>query len=181
MNRFLPVLMLAAGLAACSDDDNGMTDTSAPKSYDQVQRLGNPLVSEVLLAKRSHPQHGAIGPDQDVAMLGDEVKTFVVSVAGRSQTLANTLASVLLPDMLIVQTDKPAATAGWLTWLPQLGNGWGGRKLPDDVLDLAALAVFGDPFGIDPAGAAGKAGLTTDNVANDSQFLATFPYLAVKN
>jgi len=181
MNRFLPVLMLAAGLAACSNDDNGMTDTSAPKSYDQVQRLGNPLVSEVLLAKRSHPQHGAIGPDQDVAMLGDEVKTFVVSVAGRSQTLANTLASVLLPDMLIVQTDKPAATAGWLTWLPQLGNGWGGRKLPDDVLDLAALAVFGDPFGIDPAGAAGKAGLTTDNVANDSQFLATFPYLAVKN
>ena len=181
MNRFLPVLMLAAGLAACSNDDNGMTDTSAPKSYDQVQRLGNPLVSEVLLAKRSHPQHGAIGPDQDVAMLGDEVKTFIVSVAGRSQTLANTLASVLLPDMLIVQTDKPAATAGWLTWLPQLGNGWGGRKLPDDVLDLAALAVFGDPFGIDPAGAAGKAGLTTDNVANDSQFLATFPYLAVKN
>jgi hypothetical protein len=181
MNRFLPVLVLAAGLAACSNDDNGMTDTSAPKSYDQVQRLGNPLVSEVLLAKRSHPQHGAIGPDQDGAMLGDEVKTFVVSVAGRSQTLANTLASVLLPDMLIVQTDKPTASAGWLTWLPQLGNGWGGRKLPDDVLDLAALAVFGDPFGIDPAGAAGKAGLTTDHVASDSQFLATFPYLAVKN
>ena len=181
MKRVLSALLLAAGIAACSNDDNGITDTSVPKRYDQVQRLGNPLVSEVLLAKRSHPQHGAIGPDQDVAMLGDEVKTFITTVAGRSQTLANTLASVLLPDMLIVQTDKPTGTAGWLTWLPQLGNGWGGRKLPDDVLDLAALAVFGDPFGIDPAGAVGKAGLTTDNVAGDSPFQATFPYLAVKN
>lgn len=181
MNRFVPVLLLAAGLAACNNDDNGMTDTSVPKSYDQVQRLGNPLVSEVFLAKRSHPQHAAIGPEQDVAMIGDEFKSFVTGTAGRSQTLANTLASVLLPDMLIVQTDKATTTAGWLTWLPQLGNGWGGRKLPDDVVDLGLLAIFGDPFGIDPAGAVGKAGLTTDNVASDSPFLATFPYIAVKN
>lgn len=181
MKRVLSALVLAAGIAACSNDDNGITDTSVPKSYDQVQRLGNPLVSEVFLAKRSHPQHGAIGPDQDVAMIGDEFKSFVTGVAGRSQTLANTLASVLLPDMLIVQTDKPAGTAGWLTWLPQLGNGWGGRKLPDDVVDLGLLAIFGDPFGIDPAGAVGKAGLTTDNVGSDSPFQATFPYLAVKN
>lgn len=182
MNRLLPVLLLAAGLAACNNDDNnGMTDTSVPKSYDQIQRLGNPLVSEVFLAKRSHPQHGAIGPDQDVAMIGAEFKAFVTGTAGRSQTLANTLASVLLPDMLIVQSDKATSTAGWLTWLPQLGNGWGGRKLPDDVVDLGLMAIFGDPFGIDPPGAVGKAGLTTDNVSSDSPFSATFPYLAPKN
>lgn len=181
MKRFFPVLVLAAGLAACSNNDNGVIGTSTPKSYDQIQRLGNPLVSEVFLAKRSHPQHGAIGPDQDVAMIGDEFKSFVTGTAGRSQTLANTLASVLLPDMLIVQTDKAASTAGWLTWLPQLGNGWGGRKLPDDVVDLGLLAIFGDPFGIDPVGAVGKGGLTTDNVASDSPFLTTFPYVAVKN
>lgn len=180
--RILSALVLAAGLAACSnDDDDGMTDPGVTQSFDQIQRLGNPLVSEVLLAKRSHPQHGAIGPDQDVAMLGDELKSFVTGVAGRSQTLANTLASVLLPDMLVVQTDKATASAGWLTWLPQLGNGWGGRKLADDVVDLALLAVFGDPFGIDPPGAVGKAGLTKDNVASDSPFVATFPYLAVRN
>ncbi len=46
---------------------------------------------------------------------------------------------------------------------------------------LGLLAIFGDPFGIDPAGAVGKGGLTTDNVASDSPFLATFPYLAPKN
>jgi hypothetical protein len=179
--RMLSALVLAAGLAACSDDDGGITDPGTLAAYDQVQRLGNPLVSEVFLAKRSHPQHGAIGPDQDVPMIGDELKGFVTGVAGRSQTLANTLASVLLPDMLIVQTDKPTSTAGWLTWLPQLGNGWGGRKLADDVVDLGLLAIFGDPFGIDPPGAVGKAGLTTDNVASDSQFLTTFPYVAAKN
>jgi hypothetical protein len=174
--RFLPVLILAAGMVACSDDDG--TAPGTVRTYDQVQRLGNPLVSEVFLAKRSHPQHGAIGPAEDASMLGDELKSFVTGTAGRNQTLANTLAAVLLPDMLIVQTDKPTDSAGWLTWLPQLGNGWGGRKLADDVVDLGLLALFGDPFGIDPAGAAGKQALTTDNVGSDSNFLATFPYVA---
>jgi uncharacterized protein DUF4331 len=170
MTRMLSALVLAAGLAACSDDaDESLTDPGTAQTYDQV------------LAKRSHPQHGTIGPEQDVAMIGEEFKSFVTGVAGRSQTLANTLASVLLPDMLIVQTDKAANTAGWLTWLPQLGNGWGGRKLADDVVDLGLLAIFGDPFGIDPPGAVGKAGLTSDNVASDSPFIDAFPYLAVRN
>jgi len=107
----------------------------------------------------------------------------VTGVAGRDVAYANALGGVLLPDMLIVQTDKDPATAGWLTWLPlaPFTNGWGGRRLSDDVTDLALLAVFGDPFGLDPAGAAGKQALTTDNVANDSQFLSTFPYLGTPN
>jgi hypothetical protein len=104
-------------------------------------------------------------------------------VAGRSTEYANTLGSVLLPDMLIVQTDKDPATAGWLTWLPlaPFANGYGGRKLGDDVVDLALLAVFGDPFGADPAGAAGKEGLTTDNVGVDSPILPDFPYVGAPN
>ena len=177
--RFLPALLLAGVVLGCNDDE--ATAPSDVKMYDQVQRLGNPLVSEVFLAKRSHPQHGAIGPADDVAMLSEELKGFVTGVAGRNQTLANTLAAVLLPDMLIVQTDKATTSAGWLTWLPQLGNGWGGRKLNDDVVDLGLMAIFGDPFGIDPAGAAGKQGLTTDNVGSDSNFLATFPYVGTPN
>ena len=87
------------------------------------------------------------------------------------------------PDMLIVQTDKDPAGAGWLTWLPlaPFSNGYGGRKLTDDVVDLALLAVFGDPFGADPDGAAGKEGLTTDNVSNDSPISAAFPYVGAPN
>ena len=179
----LAILALAgaATLSACSDDNN-----SAPvpdRMYNQIQRLGNPLISEVLLSKRSHPVHGSIAPKDDPAIIGPEIANFIATVAGRDPAYINVLAGALLPDVLIVQTDKDPATAGWLTWLPlaPFADGWGGRKLTDDVTDLALLAVFGDPFGADPAGAAGKEALTTDNVGNDSQFLADFPYLGIPN
>jgi len=108
-----------------------------------------------------------------VALLTAELKGFVANVAGRNATVQNTLAAVLLPDELIVQTDKDPGTAGWLSWA--LANGWGGRKLTDDVVDAGLDAIFGpllDPNNTSP-------GLATDNVAaNDIPFGATFPYLA---
>jgi len=173
--RVLPALMVAATLAACDDDGNGLTGPDQARSYNQVQRLGNPLVSEVFLAKRSHPQHGAIGPAEDVAMISAEFRSFVLTVAGRSQNVANTLATVLLPDMLIVDASKPATTAGWLSWA--LASGWGGRKLTDDVVDAGLAALFGTLLETQNA----SPGLATDNVANDSQFQVTFPYLANPN
>ena len=176
------VAALGLGAAGCSDD-NG---PSTPQTYDQIQRLGNPLISEVLLSKASHPTHGTIGPDADAGTIGPEILSFITgsgSVAGRSEAYANTLGSVLLPDVLVVQTDKAASSAGWLTWLPlaPFSNGYGGRKLTDDVVDLGLLALFGDPFGADPDGAAGKEALTTDNVASDSPISGTFPYLGAPN
>ena len=185
----LTLTVVLAGLAAagCSDDDgDGGTGPAQPRAFNQIQRLGNPLVSEVLLSKRSHPTHGSIGPADDAALIGAEALGFITgagSVAGRSAEYANTLGGALLPDMLIVQTDQDPATAGWLTWLPlaPFANGYGGRKLDDDVVDLALLAVFGDPFGADPAGAAGKEALTTDNVAFDSALLPGFPYVGEPN
>jgi len=177
-------LLLLAGLAlAACGDDNG---PSTPKTYEQIQRLGNPLVSEVLLSKASHPRHGTTGPDTDPSTIGPEILSFITgdgSVAGRSESYAATLGSALLPDVLVVQTDKDPATAGWLTWLPLVpfSDGWGGRRLQDDVTDLALLALFGDPFGADPAGAEGKAALTTDHVDFDSPVLAAFPYVGNPN
>ena len=179
--------LAVAGIAlvgGCSDNNStSPTDPANMRMYDQVQRLGNPLISEVLLEKRDHPLHGSIGPDQDVALTGTQVKAFVTTVAGRSSSYADVLGSVLLPDMLIVQTDKDPTTAGWLNWVgvAPLQNGWGGRKLSDDVVALALLAVFGDPFGLDPQGAQGKAALTNDNVGFDSQVSTTFPYLGAPN
>jgi len=166
-----PVVLGLALLAGACNQDAFLPKTA--RSYDQVQRLGNPLVSEVFLAKRSHPVHGSIGPDRDVALLTAELKGFVANVAGRNATVQNTLAAVLLPDELILQTDKDPATAGWLTWA--LANGWGGRKLTDDVVGAGLDAIFGpllDPNNTSP-------GLATDNVpANDVPFSAAFPYLA---
>ncbi len=171
------ILLGPLGLAllggACNND---AFSVAAERTFNQVQRLGNPLVSEVFLAKRSHPVHGSLGPAQDVQFLTAELKAFVQNVAGRNQTVQNTLAAVLLPDELIVQTDKAPATAGWLGWA--LANGWGGRTLTDDVVDAGLMAIFGpllDPNNTSP-------GLESDNVnANDHPFLATFPYLAAPN
>jgi hypothetical protein len=171
-------LVLAAGalLAGCDDES---TPTPAPtpdvdynRTYVQIERLGNPLTSEVFLAKRTHGAHNAVGPDQDV-LFADELKSFVATVAGRNATVQNTLAAVLLPDELIVDTSKAANTAGWLTWA--LAAGYGGRKLEEDVVDAGLAATFGDL--LDPSNV--TACLTTDNVsANDATHGTVFPYVA---
>jgi hypothetical protein len=62
MRRILPLLPLVAvaALAACSDDETGIAGpATGPRVYNQVERLGNPLVSEVFLAKRNHGFHNA--------------------------------------------------------------------------------------------------------------------------
>ena len=185
LRRALPSLALGIALlaGACSNDDNGGTVAGPDpnRTFNQVQRLGNPLISEVLLEKRDHSLHGSIGPDQDVALVAPKVVDFVTNVAGRDPAYVTALGGVLLPDVLVVQTDKPTNTASWLNFvdLPPLVNGWGGRKLDDDVVDLALLAVFGDPFGADPTHT--TPALTTDNVASDSPITGTFPYLAPPN
>jgi hypothetical protein len=174
------VVAVSLTAAACSDDNNN-TGPTTPRMFNQLQRLGNPLVSEVLLAKRSHPTHGSIGPDQDASLVAPEVVDFMTTVAGRDPAYINAVAPALIPDMLIVDTSKDPSSSpvGWLTWLPQLGSGYGGRQLSDDVVDLALTAVFGSALG-DAAHATPE--LTTDNVSFDSPAVTTtFPYLAPPN
>jgi hypothetical protein len=170
--------ILATGLAAAAcSDDNGNAGPSAPRMYNQVQRLGNPLVSEVLLSKRSHPTHGSIGPDQDATLVAPEVVDFLTTVAGRDPAYISAIAPALIPDLLVVDTSKDPSTASWLS--TTLSGGWGGRRLQDDVVDLALTAVFGSALG-DADHATPE--LTTDNVAFDSPAVTgTFPYLAPPN
>src|SRR5215470_8994497 len=135
MPQFIRPLAAAIVIAcvACGSDNSTTAPTiQQTRSFNQVQRLGNPLVSEVFLAKKDHPFHGSIGPADDAASFSANVKGFVAAFRPQATSLQNTLASVLLPDMLIVQTDKAASSAGWLTWA--LANGYGGRKLTDDVV-----------------------------------------------
>jgi hypothetical protein len=109
------------------------------------------------------------------------VVDFMTNVAKRDPAYINAIAPALIPDVLVVDTSKDPATGpvGWLTWLPQLGGGYGGRALKDDVVDLALTAVFGSALG-DPDHATPE--LTTDNVAFDSPGVTTtFPYLAPPN
>jgi Domain of unknown function (DUF4331) len=175
-------LVLAAGIAmvsvaanACSDD-NGSVGPGT-RMYNQFQRLGNPLVSEVLLQKRDHALHGSIGPAQDATLIAPLVVDFMTNVAGRDPAYIQAIAPALIPDVLVIDTSKDPSTSGWLS--TTLSGGWGGRRLQDDVVDLALTAVFGSALG-DAAHATPE--LTTDNVAFDSpNVTATFPYLAPPN
>ena len=156
-----------------ADEDDNDDDTI----YDQIEFLGNPLVSEVTIQKANHALYNKTQPYNTATFL-PQTAAFVTGVAGRPAALATTLGSVLYPDMLVVDPSKNPNTAGWLSWA--LANGWGGRKLTDDVVDTGLIAIFSSL--LSPIGAScapGQLPLCTDNVgANDVPFSSTFPYLA---
>ena len=188
MSKTLFRIVFVAGvalLAACQDDSttepNVMSDAGNPasnvtadrKTYSQIERLANPLVSEVTVVKARHDLYNMGKPTTDVATFTGDVSGFVTGVAGRDAAYASAIAGALLPDMLLVYPKRDGTPVFWLSWL---FGGYGGRSLSDDVVDIGLGAIFGNLLGnnnnVTP-------GLTTDNVpANDVAFRSTFPYLA---
>jgi hypothetical protein len=175
-SRLLMVALVLPVAAACSDNDGDtMTgpDGTSVRVYSQVERLGNPLVSEVFFAKRDHGLHNTTAPATDVANgFRTKIKAFT-DAFNRGNTISTTLGAVLVPDMLLVYPNRAAATSGWLSWA--LANGYGGRRLADDVVDAGLTATFGNL--LDPA-ATVVTGLTSDNVSTSVRtYPTTFPYL----
>jgi len=171
---WLSLAALTVFTAACSDDDDDITGPTNNREFVQIERLGNPLVSEVFFMKRDHGLHNTSIPSTDIANgFKTKIETFIRDVAGRNTTVQTTVSSVLVPDMLLVFPNRNPSTAGWLGWA--LANGWGGRNLSDDVVDAGLAAVFGSLLNSSNT----SPGLATDNVgANDKAFTSTFPYLA---
>ena len=193
-------LLIASAVGACGDDITTnpvvrvdtvqvtRTDTVTIRDtirfnefrvFNQIERLGNPLVSEALLAKRDHGFHNVGTPNTDRANFKTKIVAFITGVAGRSSATANEIADALLPDMITVQTDKVASTASYLGYVLNPAA-YGGRKLADDVVDISLAAVFGTL--LDPANA--SPGLATDNVpafGGGPVPTAAFPYLATPN
>ena len=185
---FILMLLALFTFAACSNDkdiagpnvmqsDLSDDEGSDDLVYDQVEFLGNPLVSEVTITKANHDAYNRTQP-YNTATFGPQSLAFINAFRGGQPEVANTLGAVLYPDMLIVESSRNPATAGWLSWA--LAAGWGGRKLADDVVDAGLSAIFGkiitatgaycDNFTLP---------LCTDNVgANDKAFGGVFPYLA---
>ena len=176
-------------LAACNDtaaDTRGLITGTRPvasragRVFTQRERLGNPLVSEVMIVKAHHHAHNTGIPSTDVAEFTDDLTGFVTGVAGRDGAYANAIAGALLPDMLVTYPRRdnvnPATPVFWLSWV---FGGYGGRSLRDDVVDIGLGALFGSLLGnttnVSP-------GLTTDNVnSNDVAFGSAFPYLAASH
>ena len=191
--RFLPsrqsamtaiIAASATALFACGDNSVVAIDPATadlPATFNQVQRLGNPLVSEVLLLKRDHAFHGSTDPSTDVANFTAPVKGFIAAFRPNATALQTAIAGTLLPDMLTVNTDQATTTAGYLSYvLSPTGKGYGGRQLTDDVVDISLTAVF-SPL-LDATQSVCPAftlPLCTDNVPSHGGFSATFPYLGV--
>ena len=174
-------------LAACSDqpDRQDITGPSLTAEadeddgtiYDQVEFLGNPLVSEVTILKANHDAYNRTQP-YNTAVFGPQSLAFINAFRGGQPEVANTLGAVLYPDMLIVESSRHPATSGWLSWA--LASGWGGRNLSDDVVDAGLSAIFGKIVSANGAFCDNFAlPLCTDNVGtNDKAFGNSFPYLA---
>lgn len=195
----LAVVAAAASTGACDEgtrtitevvtDSVFITDTirigNTTVVFDQVERLANPLVSEVTVDKREHPHYNTSVPSEDVAQFRDDIARFITTVAGRDPAYASAVASALTPDMLLVRTDRTGGgplggNVGWLSYVLDPANGYGGRKLQgDDVVDKGLAVIFGNALGnnsnVSP-------GLVTDNVDADERADGTaFPYVATAN
>ena len=179
----LMALILATGCSetspttAPSEANPSRSGAESARVYDQVDFLGNPLVAEVTILKANHDAYNRTMPYASDTFR-PQTEDFIVNVGGRPRAYAQVVAGVLHPDMLIVDSSKPASSAGWLSWA--LASGYGGRKLTDDVVDIGLYAIFSSLLSPDGASCApGALPLCTDNVnANDKPFSSTFPYLA---
>jgi hypothetical protein len=171
--------LVLAGTTACNDNTE-LIGVDTNRVYNQIERLGNPLVSEVFFPKRDHGLHNNKSPIDDTKLMtagGTDVPghiaAFVSSFPNRTPKTIATLQSALAPDELLVFPNRTPSTAGWLSWA--LSAGYGGRKLTDDVVDIGLSAVFGNA--LDPAQPV-IPGMTSDNVGPSVRnFPTAFPYL----
>jgi hypothetical protein len=185
ISRFAAALMTVALVvsAGCNDNNNdNVTGVDNTRVYHQIERLGNPLVSEVFFPKRDHGLDNTKSPSDDPLTMDaggtdvpGHIRSFVSQFPGRTEKTITTLQAVLSPDMLMVYPNRNGATASWLSWALQPGVGYGGRVLKDDVVDTGLASVFGNA--LDPAQPV-LAGLTSDNVGPSVRtYSTTFPYL----
>lgn len=166
------------------------TGFSSSGNWVQVNRLGNPLFNEVLVANADKDRYNMTAPKFDAInykqyALNSELAGAINLVFGTGFATSgrNDLAAVFIPDVLRVNT-----ATGPVPLVGQNGNrlsfiggdttngaasGWpNGRRLGDDVVDIALTAVASGPSytAITVVG---------DNVAeNDQTYNYVFPYAA---
>jgi hypothetical protein len=118
----------------------------------QVDRMGRPAINTVFIPSDKKNAFNAGDPKDDQANFKSNVVT-VLQALGNSQSTANTLANVLLPDMLTVDTSKETKFLN-------------GRGLADDVIDAELGLITGGAVASDCVD------------GNDKPFQSYFPYLA---
>ena len=160
----------------------------------QVNRLGNPLFNEVLVALAGKDHYNRTSPTVDASTfatyaLNPEVAVLINAVYGTSFVTSGRvdLQAVFIPDVIRVNTTtgptKVAGEAGFnrLSFIggdtilngasQAIPAGWpNGRRFGDDVVDIALTAVASGP-------SFSTITVVGDNAAaNDQVYNRTFPY-----
>jgi hypothetical protein len=161
----------------------------------QVNRLANPLFNEVLVALRDKDRYNRTSPEGDASFAtyaeNPEVAGLINFVFGTAIPTSGRvdLRAVFIPDVIRVDTTTAPVLlpgqvgfsrfgfAGGDTTTDAAGRvksgGWpNGRRVGDDVVDIALTAVASGPT-------FGTVTVVGDNVAaNDQVYNQVFPYLA---
>jgi hypothetical protein len=124
--------------------------------FRQIERMGNPAVSTVLISKPNKDLFNLGEPKDDAANFAGDIVSHLRAF-GTNDTNIGILASVAVPDTLKFDPSQPSHFPN-------------GRALADDVVDTLLFFIFNQP--VDPSTA-------SDGVsANDVPFLTDFPYVA---
>jgi hypothetical protein len=162
----------------------------------RVNRMGNPLFNEVLVAMQDKDKYNRTSPAGDSSAflsyaLNPEVATLINFVFGTSMptTGRSDLAAVYIPDVIRVDTTTPPVRLAGQAGFSRFGfaggdtttdssariksSGWpNGRRFGDDVVDIALTSVASGPTYASVI-------VVGDNVAaNDQIYHQVFPYSA---
>jgi hypothetical protein len=156
----------------------------------QVNRMANPLFNEALVALRDKDNYNRTSPSGDAAFAKyartPELATLINAVFGTAFAADNRadLVAVYIPDVIRVNTSTEPVRLPGQTGFSRLGflggdttsgvsGGWpNGRRLGDDVVDIALTAIASGP-------AYATVTVLGDNVAaNDQAYNQVFPYSA---
>lgn len=170
----------------------GASTSSGP--WIQVNRLGNPLFNEVLVALRDKDRYNLMSPTDDMANFAKyannpELSVLLNYVFGTAFQTTNRsdLVAIFMPDVLRVDTTTGAVPLAGQPGFSRLGfiggdttsgknSGWpNGRRFGDDVVDIALTAIASGP-------SYSTITVVGDNVpSNDQVFNQVFPYSATPN
>jgi hypothetical protein len=160
----------------------------------QVNRMGNPLFNEVLVALKDKDVYNRTEPTVDAVRfatyaLNPELAVLLNAVFGLSLTTSGRtdLSAVFIPDVLRVDTTTDPVRLAGQPGFSRLGfiggdttngksSGWpNGRRFGDDVVDIALTAIASGP-------SYSSITLVGDNVpANDQLYNLVFPYSGTPN
>ncbi len=158
--------------------------------WQQVSRLGNPLFTEALVAFADKDRFNRTPASQDMQFAkyarNPELATLINAVYGTSFVATNRadLVKIFIPEVLRVATTTDPVRLAGQAGFHRLGfiggdttngvsGGWpNGRRLGDDVVDIALTAIASGP-------AYSTITVVGDNIAaNDVAYNQVFPYLA---